>query len=125
MELTTLKLALPYLNLESFGFALVYTWLLLIGFMVYDSAKEAWPRMKVGIKILVSPVLIVFGVSDVLFDATAGTVMFGFELPGWHKSRFTFSSRCAYHKKDSGFRGVIARAFCTTLNSIMPGHCGE
>lgn len=125
MELTILKFILPYINWQSLGIFAAYTWFLLIGFFVYVTAVTSWPRMLIGIKILVSPVIVIFGVADVIFDTVAGTIMFGLEPPGWFEKRFTFSARCEYHVNDAGFKGVIADAFCFTLNTISPGHCDK
>lgn len=98
------------------------SWALLLGFFFYAGVESSWNRLKIGIKILVLPIVVVFGILDFLFDAVFGSIMY-LELPGWFSGRFTFSMRCEYHRYDSGFRGVIADAYCYLLNSIVPGHC--
>jgi hypothetical protein len=101
---------------------LAYSWLLLIGFIFYAGALSAWGNMRIGIKILIAPALIIFFFADVIFDMVAGTILFR-ELPGWTEKRFTFSQRCEYHWLDAGFNGSVAGAFCFLLNSISKNHC--
>lgn len=113
-----IELAKEYL----FSTFIIASWLLLLGFFFYATVQTSWNRLRIGIKILVLPVVIVFGVLDFAFDTIFGTIMY-LELPGWFSGRFTFSQRCEHHWNDAGFRGVIADAYCFTLNSILPGHC--
>jgi hypothetical protein len=100
----------------------IYTYALLTGFFFYAGVMAAWPRLLFGIKLLVAPVVLIFGVADIVFDTVFGSVMY-LELPGWFSKRFTFSQRCEHHMSDAGFRGVIAGAYCFTLNTVVPGHC--
>lgn len=103
-------------------FTMLYAWLLLIGFIFYAGALAAWDDMKIGIKILIAPAILVFFIMDVIFDTVAGTILFR-EVPGWFEKRFTFSQRCEYHWLDEGFSGSVAGAFCFLLNSISKNHC--
>ena len=104
-----------------FGF-LAYSVLLLWGFALYATVEASWSRLKIGIKLLYAPIVIVFGIADVIFDSIFGTIMY-LELPGWFSGRWSFSQRCEHHMDDTSWRGVIAGAYCFTLNSILPGHC--
>lgn len=54
---------------------------------------------------------------DIVFNATAGTLMF-FELP----RQLMFTSRVKKHKNDEDWRGDIARWWQKQLNQIDPGH---
>jgi hypothetical protein len=98
--------------------------LLFYGFTFYATVYGVWNRLNLFVKVIYSPVIIVFGVADVLYDTIFGTVIY-LELPGWMDGRITFSRRCEYHMQDTGFRGKIARTFCKLLNTIMPGHCKQ
>ncbi|HQS59958.1 MAG: hypothetical protein B7Y56_03375 [Gallionellales bacterium 35-53-114] len=122
MEMKILTLAMQYAEEYWFVAYLASAWLLLIGFFIYATVEASWHRLKIGIKILVAPVVIVFGLLDVIFDFVFGSIMF-LEPPGWFSGRFTFSQRCEHHWNDEGLRGVIADAHCFLLNSILPGHC--
>ena len=103
---------------------IVSSWVLLIGFFFYATVEASWNRLKIGIKILVLPVVLFFGVLDILFDAIFGSIMYlEFPFKHWFNGRFTFSQRCEYHWDAPGYRGVIADAYCFLLNSILPGHC--
>lgn len=117
-----INLVMQYAEEYWFAAYLVLSWLLLIGFFFYATVEASWNRLKIGIKLLVLPVVIVFGLLDVIFDVVFGTIMF-LEPPGWFSGRFTFSQRCEHHWNDAGLRGVFADAYCYTLNSILPGHC--
>lgn len=101
---------------------ILYSILLLYGFALYASVRSAWERLSVWVKLAYAPVIIVFGIADVLYDTLFGTILY-FELPGWLAGRMTFSQRCEHHMDSEGRRGSIARSFCHILNAIMPGHC--
>ena len=96
---------------------LLFTYIFFLGFFTYAAAKHAWKRMKIGIKLLVLPAILVFGVLDFTFNLIIGTILF-LEIP----TTFTFSARCALHLQDTNFRGKLARAFAFMLNSIDPNH---
>jgi len=98
-------------------YALMWMYLLFLGFLIYAASKHSWSRLKVGIKILLLPVLIVFGMIDVLFNMTIGSVLF-LELP----HTMTFSQRCAMNLYRNDWRSSVARAFAVPLNAIDPGH---
>lgn len=98
-------------------YAFVWMYLLFLGFLIYAASKHAWHRLKIGIKILLAPVLIVFGIIDVLFNIVVGTVLF-LELP----RTMTFSQRCSRHLYRNDWRGTVARAFAVPLNAIDPEH---
>lgn len=98
-------------------YALLWMYLLLLGFLIYSASKHAWSRLKVGIKILLAPVLVVFGMIDVFFNIVIGSVLF-LELP----YTMTFSQRCSSHLYRKDWRGSVARAFAVPLNAIDPDH---
>lgn len=97
--------------------ALVWMYVLFLGFLIYAAAKRAWPRLKIGIKVLLAPALLAFGLIDVLFNIVIGTILF-LELP----TTWTFSQRCSRHLHDAGWRGSIAGAFSVPLNVVDEGH---
>jgi hypothetical protein len=82
MELIDFELLMKYAQEYWLPLLLFSSWLLLIGFFFYATVEVSWHRLKIGIKILVLPVVIVFGLLDILFDTVVGTVLFC-ELPGW------------------------------------------
>lgn len=98
-------------------YALLWMYLLFLGFMIYAASKRAWNRLKIGIKILLAPVLVVFGVIDVLFNAVIGSIIF-LEPP----RTMTFSQRCSSHLYRNDWRGSVAGAFSVPLNAIDPDH---
>lgn len=58
---------------------------------------------------------------DIVFNVTAGTVMF-LEFP--HYRRLTFTARCSSHLDSAGWRADLARYFCDGwLNPFEEGHC--
>lgn len=93
---------------------------LFYGFVFYAGCVKAWPRLLIGVKILLLPPVIAFGILDVAFNIIFGTMIF-LELPSF--SLITFSKRCEYHMHDTTWRGSIADSYCFLLNSILPGHC--
>ena len=99
---------------------LFWIYVTFLGFMVYASAKAAWRRLKIGIKVLLIPALLIFGALDVvLLNAVVGTLLF-MEPP----KELTFSQRCSRHFYTDGWRGRMARAFAVPLNAIDIGHIG-
>lgn len=94
--------------------------LLFYGFVFYAGCVQAWPRMLIGFKILVAPVLLVFGIADVLFRCTFGSLMF-LDLPTM--ATITFSKQCESYMEDSGWRGAVANAYCFLLNTFIQDHC--
>lgn len=97
--------------------AFLWMYVLFQGFLIYASVKRAWPRLKIGIKVMQVPILLVFGLIDVLFNIVIGSILF-LELP----RQLTFSQRCCVHLHDTGWRGSIAGAFSVPLNVIDEGH---
>ncbi len=98
-------------------YPLIYTYLLFIGFAMYASIIQAWNKLKIGIKIIYAPVLIIFGLADILFNLTIGSLLF------WERAyTYTFSQRLCSHLNDVGWKGHLAGAFSVPLNAICPGH---
>jgi hypothetical protein len=98
-------------------YSLEWTYALFVGFAAYAAIIQAWSKLKIGIKILYIPVLLVFGLSDVLFNLTIGSVLF------WERAyTYTFSQRLCQHLNDTGWRGHLAGAFSVPLNAIYPNH---
>jgi hypothetical protein len=98
-------------------FVLEWTYALLLGFTMYASIIQAWDRLKIGMKVLLAPVLIVFGGADVLFNFTVGSALF------WERAyTLTFSQRLCQHLNDVDWRGHLAGAFSVPLNAIYPDH---
>jgi hypothetical protein len=93
---------------------------LFYGFVFYAGCIQAWNRLLIGAKILLLPPVLIFGIVDILFNSTFGTIMF-LEFPTLHL--ITFSKRCEYHMHEANWRGSIAGAYCFLLNCIIPGHC--
>jgi len=103
------------LILSLLGFGSMY--ILFLGFLIYASILQAWSKLKIGIKILLVPVLVVFGGADVLFNFTLGSLLF------LERARtYTFSQRLCQHLNDAGWKGHLAGAFSVPLNAIYPGH---
>ncbi len=96
---------------------LAFSYLMLIGFLIYAATKHAWYELKFGMKVLIAPAIIVFACIDVLFNVIIGSLMF-IELP----TQLTFSERCIKHYKQNTWRGSIARAFSIPLNAIDKDH---
>jgi hypothetical protein len=94
--------------------------LLFYGFVFYAGCVQAWPRLLIAVKILLLPPVIFFGLLDIVFNITFGTLMF-LELPSFHL--ITFSKRCEHHMGENNWRGSIANAYCFLLNSVIPEHC--
>lgn len=100
---------------------------LYVGFFVYAAASSAWNRMLIGHKVLIAPVLLLFGLVDVLFNVTLGALMFWEEpLPQtgmwWYQRDWTFSQRCCRWYRASGWRGSLAGAWSVPLNAVYPKH---
>ena len=95
----------------------LFAYALLLGFLAYAAAKHAWWRLKIGIKLLLVPAFLFFGVLDVAFNLTFGSLLF-LDVP----RELTFSQRCSRHLYDLGWRGRVAGAFSVPLNAIDPGH---
>jgi len=97
----------------------VFLWMyiLFLGFTMYASIIQAWHKLKIGIKVLLAPVLLVFGGIDVIFNLVIGSLLF-WERP----KKFTFSERLCFHLTDADWRGRIAGAFSVPLNAIYPDH---
>lgn len=98
-------------------YAFAWMYLLFLGFTMYASIIQAWWKLKIGIKIMLVPVLLVFGGLDASFDLVVGSILF-LELP----RKFTFSQRLCRHLNDAGWRGHVAGAFAVPLNAIYPDH---
>jgi len=98
-------------------YTLIWIYLLFQGFLIYASLKQSWYRLKIGIKILELPVLLIFGIADILFNAIVGSILF-LELP----STLTFSARLRHHIYSIGWRGVMAGAISVPLNAVFIGH---
>jgi hypothetical protein len=103
---------------------IIYSLLLFYGFVMYATIERTWDKALFGVKVLYSPILIIFAPMDFIYDAIVGTIIY-LELPGWFADspRLTFSKRCEFHMDDKDFRGGIARAWCFLLNTIIPEHC--
>ncbi len=54
---------------------------------------------------------------DLVFNATAGTIMY-LELP----QELLFTKRCQRHRDDEDWRGDVAKWWAKQLNQIDPGH---
>lgn len=98
-------------------YVLLYLYGFFLGFLAYSSAKQAWFRLKIGVRVLLIPAFLFFGLIDVVFNITAGTLLF-LEVP----RDLTFSQRCSRHLCDAGWRGKVANAFAVPLNAIDPNH---
>lgn len=106
--------------IETILFALLWAYVLLVGFFFYASVIQAWPKLKIGIKVLVAPTVALVGLIDVAFDLVIGSIIF-LELPNF-KRNYTFSQRCCVHFHDADWRGKVAGVFSVPLNAIVPGH---
>ena len=103
--------------LNSVLYALAYVYALFACFAMYAAIIQAWSKLKIGIKVLYAPMLIVFGLMDVLFNFTFGSLLF------WERARtYTFSQRLSSHLNDTDWKGRISKAFAIPLNAIYPGH---
>lgn len=81
-------------------------------------AMTPWP-----VRALSYAILAVAVVGDVVFNITIGTLSF-LELPSM--KRITFTKRCAFHMRDVGWRGAIARWVCSSwLNPFEENHCKQ
>ena len=98
---------------------LLWTYALYVGFFMYGSAIQAWNRLKIAFKILIAPVVIIFGIMDVGFNVVFGSIMF-LEPPFIHG--ITFSQRCCHWYILSGWRSSLAGAWSVPLNEIVPNH---
>lgn len=103
--------------LDSILYTLGFTYFLFVGFAVYASFIQAWDKLKIGIKVLYAPVLIVFGLADVVFNFTIGSAMFLERA-----KTLTFSQRLNAHLNDPNWRGQLAGAFSVPLNALYPNH---
>jgi uncharacterized membrane protein len=103
------------LTLVSLVFSSIYV--LFLGFLIYASVLQAWDKLKIGIKVLLAPVLIIFGGADILFNFTIGSLLF---LERAHT--YTFSQRLCQHLNDADWKGHLAGAFSVPLNAIYPDH---
>lgn len=72
MELQVINLILKYGEQYWIAAYMMSAWILLVGFFFYATVEASWHRLKIGIKILVLPVVILFGLLDVLFDTVFG-----------------------------------------------------
>ena len=98
------------------------TWLLLQGFFFYAAALQAWGGMKWYVRVITIPALAVFGAFDIVFNVFIGSIIF-VELPFVRGlPDLTFSQRCCYWYKQSGWRKSIADFVASILNEISPGH---
>lgn len=97
--------------------ALLWMYVLYLGFFMYAAAKHSWRKLKIGHKVMVAPALLFFGLIDVAFNIVIGSMLF-LELP----RTLTFSQRCSSHFYDLGWRGKIAGAFSVPLNAVDEGH---
>lgn len=98
-------------------YTLGWAYVLFLAFTMYASILQAWGRLKIGIKILVFPALLIFGIIDVIFNLVVGSILFR-ELP----RQFTLSQRLCQHLIDPDWRGHIAGAIAVPLNAIYPDH---
>lgn len=98
-------------------YAFLSMYVLFLGFLIYAAVLQAWPKLKIGIKVLLIPVLLAFGGFDILFNFTIGSVLF---LERAHT--YTFSQRLCQHLNNPGWRGAMAGAFSVPLNAVYPGH---
>jgi hypothetical protein len=98
-------------------YVFLWMYLLFLGFLIYAAVMQAWSRLKIGLKVLLAPVLLAVGGLDVAFNLVVGTVLF------WERPKqFTFSHRCCQHLNDPTWRGHVAGAFSVPLNAIFPNH---
>lgn len=97
--------------------------LLLYGFVFYAGALQAWPRMRMGWKLLVGVGIAVFGLVDVLWNVTLGSLLY--LEPPFRNRAYTFSQRTQHWYHQTGWRRdyVLGAANWTSLlNSVVPGH---
>lgn len=101
--------------------ATVEFWVLFLAYCAIMASRRSgkfqltpWP-----VRALSYAVLGVLGVVDIVFNFTAGSLLFR-EMP----DTFTFTQRCAEHLHDDDRRGRIARWFCDGwLNPFEENHC--
>lgn len=96
---------------------------MLYGFVFYAGALQAWPRMHVGWKVPIGAAVAVFGLLDVLFNTTLGSLIY--LEPPFRNKTYTFSQRTAYWYHQSGWRKdylLGAANWASLLNSVVPGH---
>lgn len=98
-------------------FILLYIYIFYLGFVLYAGCQVAIANKKWLNLIPVAPILIVAGLMDVLFNQTAGRVIF------WEITyTLTFSERLDLHFKDADWRGSVARKLGAFLDAILPSH---
>jgi hypothetical protein len=96
---------------------LFYLWLFMLGFILYAGCQNAIAKRKWLVLVIPAPVLIVFGLADVLFNQLFGRLIF------WEwRYTLTFSQRLDCHVFDEGWRGSIARELGWLLDVFLPGH---
>ena len=95
----------------------IYTYLLLLGFFIYATAKQRWNQLHIVAKVCVIPAMLIFGAADVVFNIVVGSALYA--AP---PTQVTFSDRLCERLHDDGWRGVVTRFIAAVLNSIYPGH---
>lgn len=94
------------------------TWLYYLAVMNMSRNKD---KITLPAKFFAYPILYIGLVWDVIMNATIGTICF-LELP----KEWLFTPRCSRHIKDTGWRGKMAKFWCSTfLNPFDPSdkHC--
>ncbi len=72
---------------------LLYTYIFYCGFLMYSSVvNRGWAKLPLFLKIILTPVGVIFLLMDVAFNAIVGTLLF-LQLPG--PGRWTLSMRMA------------------------------
>lgn len=112
---------LLYSLLILFG-SLYYCWVLFLAVMALYRAKLAG-TLTITQKILGYPLLYFALFVDTLVNLGPCTLLFGFDLPKEWLTTF----RLIRLKKDTGWRGKLARYLCRQLDNIDPTgcHCKE
>jgi hypothetical protein len=107
----------PFLAVLNFAILLLY------GFVFYAGTLQAWPRMHVGWKLPIGVGVAFFGLVDVLWNVTLGSLIY-LEPPFLHRT-YTFSQRTEYWYHAGGWRRDYlfgAANWASLLNSVVPGH---
>ncbi len=111
---------LVYLILSVY-LAMGVTW---IYFLAVMDLKEHFGMLRWWHWLWAGPAVVLFLIVDFLFNTVLGTVMY-LELPHW-PGELLFTGRCSRLIRDSGWRGAIARFWCSQfLNPFDPSgrHC--
>lgn len=120
------------------GIFLAVGYIFWLHYLIYSAYREAILDKRVIptlARVLVSPLLLVFGLMDIIFNVLIGWIAFGeAPLAGWTFNAPSFldnletwglTNRCDRHLDDSGWRGKLARFLCSQFLDPFQtgGHC--